>query len=94
MAGRSPQLRYHCVSVATGLHACAAAKSLQGVRVLSAAAPRLPLANCDTPATCQCTYHHHDDRRVGLRRAGERGELADPWAYTNRRRSGGRRAMD
>jgi hypothetical protein len=94
MASRTPQLRYHCVSVVTGVHTCAAAKSLQGVRVLSAGAPRLPLPDCDMPTTCRCTYHHHDDRRVGPRRAGESGELADPWAYTNRRRSGGRRATD
>jgi hypothetical protein len=94
MADRSPQLRYHCVSVAAGLHACSAAKSVAGMRMLSTAAPRLPLADCDSPATCRCTYHHHDDRRAGSRRAAERGELADPWAYTNRRRSGGRRATD
>jgi hypothetical protein len=25
---------------------------------------------------------------------GERGELADPWAWTDRRRFGGRRATD
>jgi hypothetical protein len=94
MAAKTPQLRYHCVSVVTGVQSCAAARSLKDVRLLSAQAPRLPLANCETPGACQCTYRHHDDRRVGPRRARERDELADPWALTDRRRSIGRRETD
>jgi len=94
MAIKAPRLRYHAVSVACGPNACNAAKQLKKVRVLSADAPRLPLANCDSPATCRCTYHHHDDRRAGPRRAKELGQLADPWAVTERRRRGGRRETD
>ena len=94
MASRIPRLRYHAVSVVSGQNACAAAKQLKNVRVLSAEAPRLPLANCDCPGTCQCTYRHHDDRRAGPRRAKELGQLADPWAMTDRRRSIGRRETD
>ena len=94
MASRIPRLRYHAVSVVSGPKACAAAKQLRNVRVLSTEAPRLPLAGCDCPATCTCTYRHHDDRRAGPRRAKERGQLAGPWAATDRRRSIGRRETD
>ena len=94
MASRIPKLRYHAVSVVGGPHACAAETLLENVRVLSAEAPRLPLANCGSPGTCQCTYRHHDDRRAGPRRAKERGQLGGPWAMTDRRRSIGRRETD
>jgi hypothetical protein len=94
MAATIPRLRYHCVSVVAGRPACAAAQSLLGARMLSADAPRLPLADCDTPGACQCTYRHFGDRRLAPRRARERGELADPWACTDRRRFGGRRTTD
>lgn len=94
MASRTPRLRYHAVSVVSGPTACAAVKQLKNVRVLSAEAPRLPLANCDCPAACQCTYRHYDDRRAGPRRALDRGRLAGPWSATDRRRSTGRRDSD
>ena len=94
MATKTPRLRYHAVSVVSGPRACVAAKQLKNLRVLSADAPRLPLANCDSPATCTCTYRHHDDRRAGSRRARDRGELGGPWAMTDRRRSVGRRETD
>jgi hypothetical protein len=82
------------VSVVGGPNACAAAKQLKNVRVLSAEAPRLPLANCDCPEACACTYRHYDDRRAGPRRARELGELGNPWSMTDRRRSIGRRETD
>jgi hypothetical protein len=82
------------VSVVSGPNACAAARQLKGVRVLSADAPRLPLANCDCPGNCACTYRHYDDRRAGPRRARERGNLPGPWSATDRRRSIGRRETD
>jgi hypothetical protein len=94
MGPATPGLRFHAVSVACDQDACAAAQQLQGVRVLSADAPRLPLANCDSPDTCRCTYHHHEDRRAGPRRAKELGQLADPWSVTERRRAHGRRVTD
>ncbi len=94
MATRTPRLRYHAVSVVAGDQSCAAARLLRNVRALSADAPRLPLASCDCPAACRCTYRHHDDRRAGPRRAKERGQLAGPWAMTERRRSIGRRETD
>jgi hypothetical protein len=94
MAATTPRLRYHCVSVVPGAQSCAAAKSFAGQRLMSADAPRLPLATCQTPGQCQCTYRHHDDRRAGPRRADERGDLADPWSATDRRHFSGRRATD
>jgi hypothetical protein len=94
MATGKPSLRYHCVSVVAGPRACAAARSQQHVRLLSAEAPRLPLPDCDLPADCACTFRHYDDRRAGPRRAGESGQIADPWSLTERRRTGGRRETD
>ena len=95
MAARSPRLRFHCVSIVAGSRGCAAAKSLKDMRLLSAEAPRLPLATCEHPDGCKCIYRHFDDRRRGPRRAGERGEIADPWAATDRRHFGrGRRSTD
>jgi hypothetical protein len=70
---------WHAVSIVTGYSSCAAARASSGIRYLSADAPRLPLARCDSPAACSCSYKHHNDRRgqprrrdelVGLRRKG------------------------
>lgn len=96
MAGGQPRLKYHCVAVITGMRSCAAAKALKDQRMLSADAPRLPLATCDMPGECRCTFRKFDDRRIGPRRAGERGMLASPWVNTERRRknSTGRRESD
>ncbi len=90
------KLKYHCVAVIAGVRCCPAAKALKDQRMLSADAPRLPLATCDMPAECRCTFRKFDDRRVGPRRAGERGMLASPWVNTERRRKGtvGRRESD
>jgi hypothetical protein len=94
MAAGTPRLRYHCVTVVPGSTSCAAAQAIYGQRLLSADAPRLPLANCETPGECKCTYRHHDDRRAGPRRAVDREEIADPYAATERRRAYGRRSTD
>lgn len=96
MVTRSPsKLKYHCVEVIVGLRACEAARVLRGVRLLSAEAPRLPLATCDRPAKCTCTYRHFDDRRQGPRRDNECATV--PRAHTGtleRRRWRGRRDSD
>jgi hypothetical protein len=94
MADRQPRLRYHCVAVVAGRQACAAALELGSTRLLSADAPRLPLATCDRPSDCDCRYQHFDDRRAGPRRAAESGALPDPWPNTERRRGRGRRSSD
>ena len=94
MPAGAPRLRYHCVTVVPGNTSCAAAQGIYGQRLLSADAPRLPLANCETPGECKCTYRHHDDRRAGPRRAVDREEIADPYSATARRRAYGRRSTD
>jgi hypothetical protein len=94
MPEKVPRLRFHCVTVVAGVNACPASLAFTATRLLSADAPRLPLAGCDRPELCSCAFRHFNDRRAAPRRAGERGELADPWAVTDRRRQRGRRAMD
>jgi hypothetical protein len=70
---------WHAVSVVTADSGCPAMRASCGIRYLAADAPRLPLAHCDSPASCSCSYKHHIDRRaqprrrdelVGLRRKG------------------------
>lgn len=51
---------------------CEAARSLAGTRFLSGEAPRFPLPGCDRPQ-CDCTYRHHPDRRMDIRRATDLG---------------------
>ena len=53
---------FHAVSIICPDSACAAAKALQGTRVLSNEAPQLPLADCDV-SNCECRFSHHKDRR-------------------------------
>jgi hypothetical protein len=55
---------FHAVSLKFASTACAAAKSLEGKRFLSGAAPRIPLPECDVPE-CKCRFVHHQDRRAG-----------------------------
>jgi hypothetical protein len=72
--------------------ACQAAQALDGKRFLSGGAPSLPLPGC-TVEVCTCTFHHHPDRRKGLRRASETGvfeplfEGGDERQASNARRS-------
>lgn len=98
--GRSERVQrisnpWHAVSVVTGEWPCDAALDLRGKRVLSADAPRLPLADCGRPADCACHYRHHADRRKERRRKRDSG-LADR-NYTGAERRGvrhGRRVTD
>ena len=55
---------FHAVSIKFPSSACSAAKSLDGKRFLSGAAPRIPLAECDV-LECKCRFVHHSDRREG-----------------------------
>lgn len=61
--------RFHAVSIQAVNNACEAAKSLEGKRFLSSAAPRLPLPECDA-FECKCRFVHHADRRSGVDRRG------------------------
>jgi hypothetical protein len=90
------RLRFHAVSIVPGKQCCAQVQAVQGVRLLSAEAPRLPLVGCTMGPTCQCRYQHHEDRRGGPRRSGLRSPMSGQWVATggDRRRSGGRRDSD
>jgi hypothetical protein len=94
MAPKKARLRYHCVEIIAGPGGCKAAVELKQQRLLSAGAPLLPLATCDTPEKCECRYRHHDDRRAGPRRAAEVGKNVRPWHEKNRRKGHGRRESD
>ena len=58
---------YACVSILFEDTACAAVKSIAGVRFLRKLAPLLPLNDCDCLA-CTCRYRHFPDRRHYERR--------------------------
>ena len=55
---------HHAVSISISGNACKAARELAGRRFLAAAAPRLPLTDCDA-LECSCRFVHHKDRRSG-----------------------------
>ena len=55
---------FHAVSLKVTGTACDAAKAMTGRRFLSAAAPKLPLPDCDV-LECNCRFVHHKDRRSG-----------------------------
>ena len=54
---------YHAVAIKYSEEACDAAKALTGRRFLSAAAPKLPLPDCDR-LECHCIFSHYKDRRA------------------------------
>lgn len=53
---------FHAVSIVYASNACDTAKSMEGRRFLSSAAPKLPLPDCDV-LECKCRFAHHKDRR-------------------------------
>ena len=61
---------YHAVSIKFAPNACEAAHAIAGKRYLSAAAPKLPLPECNV-LECKCRFIHHADRRKGSDRRGE-----------------------
>jgi hypothetical protein len=92
---RPLRLRYHAVSIVSPPDACAQAKALKGVRLLSLSAPRLPIVGCTNPDGCHCKFQHHPDRRAGPRRSGLRTSAPNAESTSdNRRRLVGRRDSD
>src|SRR5258706_8214907 len=87
---------WHAVSIVGKPGHCQAAEALRRKRFLSAEAPPLPLAECSSPGGCKCTYVHHSDRRVSVRRAADRGmpSLRVPVDKRDRQRGYGRREED
>jgi hypothetical protein len=90
---RSP---WRAVSVICTSASCDPARALKGRRFLGADAPRLPLAECPTPAACPCVYRKYADRRAGPRREEDQTGLrrALSSADQERRRKRGRRSTD
>lgn len=68
--------KFHAVSLKFPASACEAAKAMEGRRFLSSAAPRIPLADCDS-VQCKCRFVHHKDRREGDDRRETHG-----WGYS------------
>jgi len=94
MVGGKLRLKYHCVEVIAPVSACEAARSLNGIRVLSAEAPLLPLKTCDRSVECKCIYRHFDDRRQGPRRENEHSTVTVARKGMERRKQRGRRETD
>ena len=86
--------RWSAVSIVGAAASCEAVRALKGQRYLSAAAPRLPLADCTSPGTCRCVYRKHPDRRVGPRREDDTSGLKRASPSPERRASRGRRSTD
>lgn len=59
-----PDTTFHAVSLKFPSSACEAAKAMDGKRILSSAAPRIPLPDCDSHK-CKCKFVHYKDRRTG-----------------------------
>lgn len=91
---RPLRLRFHAVTVVAGPNACPQALALKDVRLLSAEAPRLPMANCANPDGCDCRFQHHDDRRAGPRRSLARNGSDQNRPEQERRVRRGRRSTD
>ena len=77
-------LAFHAVTIVSGRHACTAARQLAGKRFLSREAPVLPLKDCNSEE-CECRYEHHEDRRIGPRRARELGVAIDGYEGDEKR---------
>lgn len=60
---------FHAVAIVCGTNCCTASHAIEGIRYLSAEAPRLPLEECSDVLECACTYRHYLDRRAPPDRA-------------------------
>jgi hypothetical protein len=86
---------WHAVSIVSSAACCATAMGLLGTRFLSKEAPRLPLKGCLMGSDCRCSYQHHQDRRVLLRRVPDLWNPAHTrYVREERRRERGRRGAD
>lgn len=83
----STQRQFHAVSLQIAESACSAAQEIAGKRFLAAAAPRIPLPECNA-TECKCRFIHHADRRSGAERRGSYvpSGIPNAPAYTGRER--------
>lgn len=88
--------KHAAVSIVAVGGACAAAAQLQGHRILSVQAPRLPLSDCTRPMECQCRFKKYADRRDDEdgRRQGFGSARSIWYSGEERRASRGRREND
>ena len=86
--------RWSAVSIVPAAGACEAARALKGTRFLSAQAPRMPLSECSSPGSCQCSYRKYPDRRAGPRRSEDNPGMRRVASGTERRIGRGRRSTD
>jgi hypothetical protein len=93
-SGRFSKQPWHAVRIVPRGAACEAAVALRERRFLSTAAPRLPLADCPTSASCECIYHHYADRRAGPRRSSDDTGFHKARSDDERRAGRGRRSDD
>ena len=84
---------YHAVRIVHETACCRQVIEYEGQRFLAAAAPPIPLPDCDAPK-CRCRYLHCEDRRSGEDRREFVGGPHPYYGLNNRRLSQGRRAGD
>ena len=94
MVNGKSRLKYQCVEIVAPVSGCDVVRALKGMRLLSAEAPRLPLADCDRSMNCKCTYRHFDDRRGGPRRDDEDAKIRRAHQGMEQRKRYGRRDSD
>ncbi len=92
----APPSKYPAVTIVTGADCCGAVGALEGMRILAAHAPTLPMPNCTMPEKCRCRFKKYVDRREDqegrrFRFGNERGAW---FAGSQRRKSRGRRPGD
>jgi hypothetical protein len=86
---------WSAASILAGITGCEAARALKGQRFLSAAAPRIPLAECSSAQSCRCVYRKFADRRAGPRRTEDQPGMRRTRNSGPERRVGrGRRRTD
>lgn len=93
---KSPGPIFGGVSIVSSDYCCTAAKSLQGRRLLTGSAPKLPLADCTAQSQCKCHYKKYSDRRDGEddRRFYENAGQGAWYSSQERRKGSGRRRGD
>ena len=86
---------WHAVSIVATSASCEAVRALKAKRFLSAEAPRLPLIECTSCASCPCVYRKYADRRAGPRREEDKTGMRRSSSTGPERRIGrGRRGAD
>ena len=88
--------KFAAVTIVAARECCPAVQELAGQKILAAAAPRLPLADCTTPSACQCRFKKAPDRRDGEedRRYLLRNETQSVWYKGPQRRKSTDRRED